>query len=86
MEFLLRYFVDGSTDCGDFQWEYSHAAKMIIPRIGERVWIGTELCVEVDMVTYSPNQDIDDTLYFVEIDCHDVTKLVLNSVKCEEDY
>ena len=38
MEFLLRYFIDGNVGCEGRTWSYTHAARMIIPRIGERVW------------------------------------------------
>ena len=39
MEFLLRYFIDGNEYCEGHEWSYTHAARMIIPRIGERVWV-----------------------------------------------
>ena len=52
MEFLLRYFIDGNEYCEGHKWSYTHAARMIIPRIGERVWVDADTCVEVDMVTY----------------------------------
>lgn len=82
MEFLLRYFIDDSESCEGHEWSYTHAARMIIPRIGERVWVDDDTCVEVDMVTYYPNHHDDDKLYFVDIECHDITE-----EKCdEEDY
>ena len=86
MEFLLRYFVDGNEDCGKYQWSYTHAARMIIPRIGERVWIDDDTCVEVDMVTYSPDVYDGDKLYMVDIECHDITEDVLAEYDVEEDY
>ena len=55
MEFLLRYFIDGNVYCEGHKWTYTHAARMIIPRIGERVCLDNDTCVEVDMVTYSPS-------------------------------
>ena len=89
MEFRLRYFIDGSVDCEGRVWSYTHAARMIIPRIGERVWVDDDTCVEVDMVTYSPDcydgdkcYD-DDRLYLVDIECHDITEDVL--AECEEE-
>ena len=87
MEFLLRYFIDGRA------WPYTHAARMIIPRIGERVWVDDNVCVEVDMITYSINysdESDEDDLYLVDIECHDITDIV--SAECdlaecdEEDY
>lgn len=85
MEFLLRYFINGNESCESLVWRYTHAARMIIPRIGERVWVDDNTCIEVDMVTYSPNYSDDDKLYLVDIECHDITDIVL--AECdEEDY
>ena len=86
MEFLLRYFIDGNVECKGHVWSYTHAARMIIPRIGERVWVDFNTCVEVDMVTYlpdCPNWDDGDNLYLVDIECHDITEDVL--AECEEE-
>lgn len=82
MEFILRYFIDDNTDCEGYTWSYANAAHMIIPRIGERVWVDN-ICVEVDMVTYSPNRYDDDKLYLVDIECHDITDDVM--AECEEE-
>lgn len=89
MEFLLRYFIDGNECCEGHKWTYTHAAQMIIPRIGERVWVDNDTCVEVDMVTYSPDcPDCHDgdKLYLVDIECHDITEDVLAECEEEEDY
>ena len=85
MEFLLRYFVDGNGNCRGHEWSYTHAARMIIPRIGERVWIDDDTCVEVDMVTYSPNCYDGSSLYFVDIECHDITEDVLTECEVKLD-
>ena len=85
MEFRLRYFIDGNETCEGRVWTYTHAARMIIPRIGERVWVDDNTCVEVDMVTYSPDCHDDDKLYSVDIECHDITD-VLAECEEEEDY
>lgn len=87
MEFLLRYFIDGNVYCKGHKWTYTHAAQMIIPRIGERVWVDDHTCVEVDMVTYSPSPDgyDGDNLYLVDIECHDITEDVLTECEEEED-
>ena len=87
MEFLLRYFIDGNVECEGHKWTYTHAAQMIIPRIGERVWIDGDTCVEVDMVTYSPSPDYydGDKLYLVDIECHDITEDVLAQYADEEE-
>lgn len=82
MEFILRYFIDDNTDCEGYTWSYANAEQMIIPRIGERVWVDN-ICVEVDMVTYSPNRYDDDKLYLVDIECHDITDDVM--AECEEE-
>lgn len=83
MEFLLRYFVDSNESCEGHTWSYTHAALMIIPRIGERVWIDDDTCAEVDMVTYSPDHYEGDELYIVDIECHDITEDVL--AECDEE-
>ena len=87
MEFLLRYFINGNVYCEGHEWSYTHAARMIIPRIGERVWVDDDTCVEVDMVTYSPSPDCydGDKLYMVDIECHDITEDVLTEYE-EEDF
>ena len=82
MEFLLRYFIDDNETCDGHVWSYTHAARMIIPRIGERVWLDNDTCVEVDMVTYSPDYYNDDNLYMVDIECHDITDVL---DECDED-
>lgn len=88
MEFLLRYFIDGNEDYKGHVWSYTHAAHMIIPRIGERVWVDDNTCVEVDMVTYSPDYYDGDKLYLVDVECHDITEDVLAQYDDdeEEDY
>ena len=86
MEFLLRYFIDGNVCCEGHKWSYTHAAQMIIPRIGEHVLLDDcDICVEVDMVTYSPDCYDGDKLYSVEIECHNITEDVLSECE-EEDY
>ena len=83
MEFLLRYFIDGNVYCKGHKWTYTHAAQMIIPRIGEHVLlVDDDICVEVDMVTYTPNCYDDDNLYLVDIECHDITDVL---DECDED-
>lgn len=72
-------------ECKGHEWTYTHAARMIIPRIGERVWVDDNTCVEVDMVTYSPNYYDEDDLYLVDVECHDITEDVLSEYD-EEDY
>ena len=89
MEFRLRYFIDGNEFCKGHKWSYTHAAQMIIPRIGERVWVDFNTCVEVDMVTYLPDcPDCydDDKLYLVDVECHDITEDVLDECEEEEEY
>lgn len=82
-KFVLRYFIDGTYEVKpEYQFEYRHAARMIIPRIGERVWIDDMTCVEVDMVAYSPNHDDDGNVYLIDIEATDVTEEVMD--ECEE--
>ena len=89
MEFRLRYFIDGNEYCEGHEWSYTHAARMIIPRIGERVWVDDNTCVEVDMVTYFPDCHDGYKLYLVDIECHDITEDVMaqyDEDDEEEDY
>ena len=87
MEFLLRYFIDGNVYCEGHKWTYTHAAQMIIPRIGEHVLlVDDDICVEVDMVTYTPNCHNDDNLYLVDIECHDITNILDECEEEEEDF
>ena len=81
----LRYFIDGNECCEGHVWSYTHAAQMIIPRIGERVWIDDDTCVEVDMVTYCPNYYDGDNLYMVDVECHDITEDVMAECDDEEE-
>ena len=83
MEYYLRFFIDGNEYCEGHKWSYTHAARMIIPRIGEHVWVDYDTCVEIDMVTYSPDRYDGDKLYSVDIECHDITEDVL--FECEEE-
>lgn len=84
--FLLRYFIDGEYEVKpEHQLEYHHAAQMIIPRIGERVWLDDgEMCVNVDMVNYSSCIGDDDDVYLVNIEATDITEEVMD--ECEEDF
>lgn len=66
MKYKLRYFIDDSETC-DYEFEYSHAAKMIIPRVGEYVWLPVknpmtydipEMCCRVHRVEYDTFDDV----------------------------
>lgn len=86
-KFVLRYFIDGAYGVKpEHQFEYHHAARMIIPRIGERVWLDDMMCVEVDMVTYSPCVDGDNDTYLIDIEATDITEEVMDECELEEDY
>lgn len=40
MKYYLRFFIDGS-ECTDkdHTFKYTHAARMLVPHIGEHVWL-----------------------------------------------
>lgn len=90
MTFKLRYFVNGACQCRpEHEAEYTHAARMIIPRVGEYVWLPTndeddtdmpEMCCEVTRVEYDPIED-GSGLYLVNVYVIDVTDEIM-----EEDY
>ena len=43
MKYLLRFFINHANCCKpEHQYEYTHAARMLVPRIGEHVWLPTE--------------------------------------------
>lgn len=91
MTFKLRYFVNGSVECRpEHTFEYTHAARMIIPRVGEYVWLPTnehddtdmpEMCCEVVRVTYDMIED-GSNLTLVDVEVVDVTDEIME----EEDY
>lgn len=81
-KYLMRYFIDGKTECHkEHEFTLEPYAPFVIPRIGERVWLPnvdedadvtmTELCYEVDMVTYNPWDD-GSGLFMVDIDVFNV--------------
>lgn len=40
MEYTLRFFIDGSEFATKYHtFKYTHAARMLVPRIGEHVWL-----------------------------------------------
>lgn len=40
MEYTLRFFIDGSEFAPkEHTFKYTHAARMLVPRIGEHVWL-----------------------------------------------
>ena len=69
MEYTLRFFLDGS-ECTDKEhtFKYTHAARMLVPRIGEHVWLYSDkkgdygaACfrvVKVEYDTYLHDEDI----------------------------
>lgn len=89
MTFKLRYFVNGSQVCRpEHETAYTHAARMIIPRVGEYVWLPTnddddtdmpEMCCEVTRVEYDMIDD-GSSLTLVDVYVIDVTN------ELEEDY
>lgn len=43
MKYLLRFFINHANCCKpEHQYEYTHAARMLVPRIGEHVWLQTD--------------------------------------------
>ena len=43
MKYLLRFFISNNQCCKpEHQFEYTHAARMLVPRIGEHVWLPTD--------------------------------------------
>lgn len=63
---LIRFFVDGETKC-DYQYRYPN---MIVPRVGERVWLADDNCYIVTRITYS--YDEKDVMIDVDVASCDV--------------
>lgn len=84
--YSLRYFIDGATSCEpEHTFDYTHAARMIIPHIGERVWLDDgEMCARVDMVDYSPCFDGDDDVYLIDVEATDITEEALAEYEGED--
>ena len=90
MTFKLRYFVNGSCTCRpEHEIAYTHAARMIIPRVGDYVWLPTndedytdmpEMCCKVTRIEYNMIED-GSRLTFVDVYVIDVTDKLE-----EEDY
>lgn len=80
-KYLLRYFIDGKTEChNEHEFTLEPYAPFVIPRIGERVWLPnveddddtmSEYRYEVGMVTYNFWNDGSD-IFMVDIDVFNV--------------
>ena len=69
MEYTLRFFLD-EAECADkyHMFKYTHAARMLVPRIGEHVWLYSDKkgdygaarykVMEVEYDTYLNGDDI----------------------------
>lgn len=82
MEYTLRFFLDGA-ECTDKEhtFKYTHSAKMLVPRIGEHVWLSTEDGLGARYLVRKVEYDLYDTDVFGFVDVY-----VVRDDEVEEDY
>lgn len=74
MEYTLRFFLDG-TECTDKEhtFKYTHAARMLVPRIGEHVWLYSDKKGDYGVARFRVERvEYDTYLYGEEIGLVDV--------------
>lgn len=84
MDYLLSFFINHANCCKpEHQYEYTHAAKMIVPHIGEHVWLPTEDGLGARYLVRDVEHDLYDgeTTGFVN-----VYVIRDDETDCEEDY
>lgn len=74
MEDTLRFFLDGA-ECTDKEhtFKYTHAARMLVPRIGEHVWLYSDKKGDYGVARFRVERvEYDTYLYGEEIGLVDV--------------
>lgn len=74
MEYTLRFFLDGS-ECTDKEhtFKYTHAARILVPRIGEHVWLYSDKKGDYGVARFRVERvEYDTYLYGEEIGLVDV--------------
>ena len=90
MEYTLRFFLDG-TECTDKEhtFKYTHAARMLVPRIGEHVWLYSDKKGDYGVARFRVERVEYDTYLHGEeiglVDIH-VARDDPDDVEEEEDY
>ena len=82
MKYYLRFFIGYSNCCKPkHQFEYTHVAKMLVPRIGEYVWLSTEDWLGTRYLVCKVEYDLynSDTTGFIDV-------YVVRDDEVEEDY
>lgn len=71
MKYWLRFFISNNQCCKpEHQFEYSHAAKMIVPRVDEHVWLPTEDGLGTRYLVCDVEYDLFDTDTFGFVDVY----------------
>lgn len=71
MKYYLRFFIGYSNCCKpENQFEYTHPAKMLVPRIGEHVWLSTEDGLGARYLVRKVEYDLYDTDVFGFVDVY----------------
>lgn len=82
MKYCLRFCIGYSNRCNpEHQFEYTHPAKMLVPRIGEYVWLLTEDGLEARYLVRKVEYDLYDTDGFGFVDVY-----VVRDDEFEEGY
>lgn len=74
MEYTLRFFLDGA-ECTDKEhtFKYTHAARMLVPRISEHVWLYSDKKGDYGVARFRVERvEYDTYLYGEEIGLVDV--------------
>ena len=80
MKYLLKFFIDHANYCkSEHQYEYNHATRMLVPRIGEHVWLPTDDGLGARYLVRNVEYDLYDSR---DIDIH----VVKDDEADEEDY
>ena len=82
MKYYLRFFIGYSNCCKtEHQFEYTHEARILVPRIGEHVWLPTEDGLKARYLVRKVEYDLYDSDVPGFIDVY-----VIRDNEIEEDY
>ncbi len=82
MKYYLRFFIGCSNCCKtEHELEYTHVARILVPRIGEHVWLPTEDGIGARYLVRKVEYDLYDSDVSGFIDVY-----VIRDDEVEEDY
>lgn len=84
MKYLLRFFIGYANCCrSEHQFEYTHAARMLVPHIDEHVWLPTDDGLGARYLVRNVEYDLYDSEKTGFVDVYVVRD---DEADCEEDY